>query len=105
MSFSHNSMKFFGNGESFLFELAPRMINWEWVGKKKKGKTEVNEELFQYVDDEKLIVGGGANFGLLIDNELAYGRTKTCDTFANDILGTEKEFKILLLEVFTFCSS
>lgn len=93
--------KFFGNGESFLFELSPRMMKWDWIGKKTRGETEMSEELFQYADKDKIAVGGGRDFGLLIDSDLVHGRSKTCSTFCNEILGAEEIFEISTLEVFT----
>lgn len=112
-------VRFFGNGESFLFELSPRILKWEWVGKKNSGQTQANQELFQFADADKIVIGGsgsgggttaGGNttsggFGLSINSDLTYGRSETCDTFDNEILGAEKDFEIAILEVFSFNSS
>ena len=107
-------VRFFGNGESFLFELSPRVMKWEWIGKKNGGQTQSNQELFQYADNEKIIVGGSGAatsstssglFGLTINSDLTYGRSEICDTFENEILGAEKEFEIAVLEVFSFNST
>lgn len=84
-----------------MFELSPRMVKWEWVGKKSLGETETGEELFQYADKDKIAVGGGKDFGLLIDSDLVHGRSNTCNTFGNDSLGAEKDFEIAILEMFT----
>jgi hypothetical protein len=101
---------FFGNGESFLFELAPRVEKYEWVGKSLHGDTTAGQELFQYADKDKLIVGGcgsgggteSSGMGLLIDSNLAYGRSCVCDTFKNKVLGNETDFEIAALEVLSF---
>ena len=97
---------FFGNGESFLFELAPRIEKYEWVGKLTHGETKVSEEMFQYADKDKLVVGGGTGeagaMGLVIDSDLAYGRSGVCDTFRNKVLGNESDFEIAALEVLSF---
>lgn len=89
------------------------MVKWEWVGKKNQGQTQASQEFFQFADNDKIVVGGGTGaaarssgcFGLSINSDLTYGRTETCDTFGNDILGTEKDFEIAILEVFSFNSS
>jgi hypothetical protein len=98
---------FFGNGESFLFELAPRIDKYEWVGKTLHGDTTASQELFQYADKDKLIVGGcgadaSAGMGLLVDSDLAYGRSGCSDTFRNKVLGNESDFEIAALEVLSF---
>lgn len=99
--------RFFGNGETFLFELSPNTSKYEWVGKSSKGKTDTIQEMFLYADNEKLIVGGGGEkgIGLLINSDLIYGRTGVSDTFENKILGTEPDFEIAVMEVFSFKSS
>lgn len=101
-------MRFFGNGESFLFELSPRLFKWEWIGKKNQGQTESHQELFQYADSDRIVVGGsgpGAGVGLMISSDLTYGHTDRCDTFENEPLGNAKDFEIAVLEVFSFNSS
>jgi hypothetical protein len=99
--------RFFGNGETFLFEMIPSKEKYEWVGKKRHGNTSQNQEMFQYADMDKLIIGGGSDnsFGLLINNDLIYGRTNVSDTFENKILGTETDFEIAILEVLSFKSN
>ena len=42
----HKKPSFFGTGESFLFEISPRVVKYEWVGKKYHGDVEANQELF-----------------------------------------------------------
>ena len=98
---------YFGNGETFLFELLPNTEKYEWVGKSKNGQTTANQEMFLYADHEKLIVGGGheKGIGLVINSDLISGRTAVSDTFENRILGSEQEFEIAVLEVFSFNSS
>ena len=91
---------FFGNGETFIFELLPNTVKYEWVGKHTHGQSTSNQELFLFADKEKIIIGGGV--GLLINSDLVYGRTSVSDTFDNKILGTEQDFEIATLEVFSF---
>lgn len=99
-----NRPQFFGNGETFLFEMAPGVHKYEWVGKANKSETDTAQEMFMYADEDKLIVGGSfeKSVGLLINSDLVYGRTAPCQTFDNQILGTEADFEIATLEVLTF---
>lgn len=99
--------KYFGNGETFLFEISPEPRKYEWVGKLDGGNnTTANQELFLYADLNHLIVGGSGSDqhgpGLLINSSLINGRTTVSDTFKNEILGTEEFFDIATLEVFSF---
>lgn len=100
---------FFGNGETFLFELLPRICKYEWIGKQLHGDTTPGQEMFQYADMDKLIVGGSGGssggMGFVIDSDLAYGRTAECETFRNGLLGGERDFEIVALEVLSFEAS
>ncbi len=95
---------FFGNGETFLFELLPNTEKYEWVGKHAHGQSTTNQELFLFADKDKIIIGGGneKGVGLLVNSDLVYGRTGVSDTFENKILGREQDFEIATLEVFSF---
>jgi hypothetical protein len=101
--------KYFGNGETFLFEIAPEPRKYEWVGKKGGNDTTANQELFLYADMNYLVVGGSnsENFGpgLLINSSLINGRTTVSETFMNKRLGNEELFDIATLEVFSFESA
>ena len=98
---------FFGNGETFLFELKPSEAKYDWVGKTLHGETSSSQELFLYADREKLVVGGGdkGHFGLLVNSDLIYGRSAVSETFENKVLGAELDFEILALEVLSFNNS
>lgn len=94
---------FFGNGETFLFELAPTVKKYEWVGLERRGETTHNQEMFMYADNDKLMVGGGqTGIGLSINSDILYGKSNVCDTFENEILGTESDFTINTVEVLSF---
>lgn len=105
---SHLKPQFFGNGESFLFEISPNLIKYDWVGKKNKGAVDTNQELFLYADRDHLVVGGSTTQnngpGLLINSNLINGRSCKSDTFENEILGGVEDFQIATFEVFTFIS-
>jgi hypothetical protein len=94
---------FFGNGETFLFELAPKTKKYDWIGLGRGGDTTHNQEMFMYADNEKLMVGGGnTGIGLSINSDITYGKSNECDTFENEVLGTESEFTINTIEVLSF---
>lgn len=105
---SHRKAQFFGNGESFLFEISPKLIKYDWVGKKNNGVTTANQELFLFADHEHLVVGGSTTQnngpGLLINSSLINGRSCKSDTFENETLGGVELFDIATLEVFSFIS-
>jgi hypothetical protein len=97
---------FFGTGETFLFQLRPTFVKYEWVGKHIQGETDATQELFLYADNKTLVVGsGGEGNGLAIDENLQFGSTVKCNTFANEPLCSEGNFEIEVLEVFSFKSS
>ncbi len=56
----HNKT-YFGFGESFLFTLVPKQIKYPWVGQQvnEHRQHQVKRELFLFVNNEKLIIGGG----------------------------------------------
>jgi hypothetical protein len=94
---------FFGNGETFLFELKPKVKKYDWIGMEKRGETTSNQEMFMYADTKKLIIGGGSNgIGLSIDSDLLNGKSNVCDTFENEILGNNSDFVITAIEVLSF---
>ena len=100
---------YFGNGETFLFELVPTVVKHDWIGKRCHGETLANQELFMFADNVNLKIGGsttpGKGPGLLINNCLTNGRTAVSDTFENPLLGGHEFFEIAVMEVFSFNSS
>ncbi len=53
---------YFGFGESFLFTLIPKQIKYSWVGQQQDDTNRQNQakrEMFLFVNNEKLIIGGG----------------------------------------------
>jgi len=87
--------QFFGNGECFLFKLAPSMGKFGW--------TSSQPPYFMMGNDDELIVGGGTNgYGLRFDLEI--GWSQACDTFRNEPLSDSPKdpFKIALVQVYGF---
>jgi len=102
----HNKT-YFGFGESFLFTLLSKQIKYPWVGQQQQQvndnrQHQVKRELFLFVSNEKLIIGGGNGDGLCIDSSLCEGRTTHCETFNNDPLCSSPYFSISVLEMIAF---
>ncbi|CAF0775621.1 unnamed protein product [Rotaria sp. Silwood1] len=100
----HNKT-YFGFGESYLFTLVPKQIKYPWVGQQQENDNrqyKVKRELFLFVNNEKLIIGGGNGDGLSIDASLCEGRTAHCETFNNEPLCSSPYFSISVLEMITF---
>lgn len=60
---------------------------------------------FQYCDSSRSLLafgGGGARFGLSIEQNFKVGTTAPCDTFTNDKLGSSERFQIMDLEIWSF---
>ena len=51
-------------------------------------------------DDELITVGGGEGQGIMLDHELQYGKTETCQIFDNPPLCKSKDFEIKVVEVY-----
>lgn len=64
----HNKT-YFGFGESYLFTLVPQQIKYPWVGQQQQQQSQLNDgrqykvkrDFFLFVNNEKIIVGGGYN--------------------------------------------
>lgn len=60
---------------------------------------------FQYCDGGRTLIGfggGGARFGLSIEKDFRYGSTGSCDTFQNEALGSESNFRVADVEIWGF---
>ncbi|CAF3472950.1 unnamed protein product [Rotaria socialis] len=96
---------YFGCGESFLFTLIPKQKKYVWVGQQQPAnnrQNQVKREMFLFVDNDKLIIGGGNGDGLCIDQSLCEGQTAHCETFDNEPLCSQSFFSISVLEMITF---
>ncbi|CAF0821902.1 unnamed protein product [Adineta steineri] len=96
---------YFGFGETFLFTLVPKQIKYSWVGQQHDDSNRQNQakrEMFLYVNNEKLVIGGGNGDGLCIDQSLCEGLTTHCDTFNNEPLCSQSYFSISVLEMIAF---
>ncbi|XP_035286611.1 nuclear receptor coactivator 7 isoform X1 [Anguilla anguilla] len=89
------SETFYGTGETFLFMLHPRFKCFRWTGE---------NSFFIKGDLDSFAIGGGSgHFGLWLDEALYLGRTSPCQTFNNCCLSETDDFRVVELEVWTFC--
>jgi len=95
-------ISFFGCGQSFVFKIYPDVC-YPWVGKETP-VTLASASMFQAGDRNVMMIGGGDGCALQIDKDLDYGRSERCDTFANDPLCDDMEFRIQMLEAIVFTS-
>jgi len=84
------SSRYFGTGESFVFQVYPRMVMYRW--------SKLNQ-YFQFLTGDALALGGGGHFGLWLDSELACGNSGRCDTFRSPCLASSNEFKVHSVEL------
>jgi len=110
-----------GTGESFLFSLSPEFHVYKW--------TKVND-FFQFGENNFISIGGGSassnamklrkspstnlsrnsssesigngsgQYGLWLD--LVAGTSSTCETYLNRPLGSNQDFEVIVLELWTF---
>lgn len=57
---------------------------------------------FIYSDEESIMIGGGDNYALIINEDLRKGQTGKSSTYDNDLLTYEEEFEIQFLQLWTF---
>ncbi|GBN56242.1 TBC1 domain family member 24 [Araneus ventricosus] len=93
---------YFGTGETFLFTIVPDIKKYHWVGSECGSDVPHSAKLFMAADNRMINVGAGNGQGLLLDDNLLYGRTEHCDTFDNEPLCSSKDFQCKIVEVIAF---
>jgi len=88
----------YGSGETFLFKLGANRKKFSW--------TRLND-FFMLSKDNFISLGSGnrGRFGLWIDEDLLYGSSNPCETFNNEPLSYDLDFKVLAIEVWSSVSS
>uniref|UniRef100_T1JNM3 TLDc domain-containing protein n=1 Tax=Strigamia maritima TaxID=126957 RepID=T1JNM3_STRMM len=100
---------YFGTGETFLFTISPNSRKYQWVGVNgyQGDGSAVHShatELFMAGDSKMLTIGGGNGQGILLDEDIRFGRTETCQSFNNPPLSSAHDFECKVVEVFGFVS-
>ncbi|WIA22309.1 hypothetical protein OEZ85_004625 [Tetradesmus obliquus] len=86
--------RFYGTGESYVFQLEPQRLMWGWVN-----TPTLRNDFFQYVSHEGIGVGGAGHWAISLDEELLRGSSGPCDTFASPSLASREEFEIIAVEL------
>ncbi len=90
------STRYYGTGETFVFQLHPREAVWHWWWK--KGAQQQND-YFMWGSQEAVAVGGAGGYALWLDSELSTGISRNSITFGNDSLSSSEEFRIGAVEL------
>jgi len=90
--------RFYGTGETSVFQLYPRRLLWHW--RQVQG---VSNDYFQFSTHEGLGVGGSGHFAVWLDNDLFEGSSNPCDTFASVCLASKPDFHVAALELWHVC--
>lgn len=87
-----NASQSYGTGESFLFSIYPHFNVYKWS---------YRNDYFMMSKNKSISMGSGSNgkYGLWLDSELYYGNSDTCETFENDKLSKEIDFKCKVVEL------
>ncbi|CAG9466003.1 unnamed protein product [Pedinophyceae sp. YPF-701] len=93
----HVRPRYFGTGETFVFQLEPKQIAFKW--QQKTGKRKVPNEFFQLAFAESLALGGSPAFALWLDSDLREGHSNNCGTFGSPCLASSAEFAVRAVEL------
>ena len=92
--------KFYGTGETFVFELEPELHIYHW---NQRSQSSRRNDYFMFSTKDCLAVGGGGHFALWLDEDLIHGNSTCCETFENDTLSGSENFQVMSLEVMHMC--
>jgi hypothetical protein len=84
---------YFGNGDACLLALAPT---------RRKYKATLANSLFVLSGPQGVHFGGGSAYGLSVDEEFLRGTSAFCETFGNERLSTQRDFRCVFMEVWGF---
>jgi hypothetical protein len=93
--------KFYGTGETFVFELEPELHMYHWKQSPKDGSK--RNDYFMFSTKDCLAVGGGGHFALWLDEDLIHGNSTSSSTFENERLSGSENFQVMSLEVMHMC--
>ena len=92
----HLAPRYYGTGETFVFQLSPKQVVWHWWSKKMDVQ---QNDYFMWGSSEALAVGGAGGYALWLDAELSHGISRSSLTFGNDSLSSTEEFRIGAVEL------
>jgi len=99
----HTSNHYYGDGECFLWKVDTSQSNAYGSNIIKIFKWSEKNYFCIYSNDDHISLGAGdGHSGLYLDANLCNGSSAPCDTFNNEVLSTEKEFKIIDVELWGY---
>ena len=90
------STRYYGTGETFVFQLHPKEVVWHWWYKKANVQ---QNDYFMWGNHDEVAVGGAGGYAIKLDSELAGGVSRNSITFGNDSLSSQEEFRIGAVEL------
>ncbi|EFA83014.1 hypothetical protein PPL_03796 [Heterostelium album PN500] len=89
------SKSFYGSGECFLMKFKPTYKSYKWTRENR---------CFVLTEDNYISMGAGFNgkYGLWLDSEFNEGTSSRSETFDNDPLANEEDFKCVGMEIWGF---
>ncbi|KAG1660219.1 hypothetical protein FOA52_005088 [Chlamydomonas sp. UWO 241] len=91
------STRFYGNGQTCVFQLEPHRVAWPWDSS--PGPTK--NDFYMHGTPERLVVGAsaGGQCAIYLDGDLLRGSSGACSTFGSPCLASNNEFTIQHVEV------
>lgn len=84
------SNHYYGNGEAFVFTLAPDVNVYKW--------SRLNA--YHQLASGGIAIGGGGKFAIFLDDMLERGSSGFCQTYASPCLASAEEFDIVVVEAY-----
>lgn len=99
----HPSNHFYGDGECFLWKVDANQSSTYGSNIIKIFKWSEKNYFCIYSNDDHISLGSGdGHSGLYLDSDLCNGSSAPCDTYNNEVLSSEKEFKIIDVELWGY---
>jgi len=99
----HTSNHYYGDGECFLWKVDINQSSTYGSNIIKIFKWSEKNYFCIYSSDEHISLGAGdGHAGLFLDADLNKGSSSPCDTYNNEVLSSEKEFKIIDVELWAY---
>ena len=88
----HSLKRYYGTGETFVFQLVPEMVAYRWSRE---------NNYFMVSSSSYLAVGGGgasSSPAIYIGEDLLHGSSGECETFRSKVLSKNRDFVVKTLE-------
>jgi len=99
----HTSNHYYGDGECFLWKVDTNQSTTYGSNIIKIFKWSEKNYFCIFSNDNHISLGAGdGHSGLFLDADLNKGSSSPCDTFNNEVLSSEKDFKIIDVELWAY---